>query len=96
MTKRFVISVDNVNAQQQDVISNWLRSTHLGFWHQLSHVWLIVDLGDVYTVGTMREQIARLIPGVAMIVVGVERPTDWAGFGLTQQFDWMRKVWEVA
>lgn len=94
MTNRFFLSVDNATAAQQDIVTNWLRSTHLGFWHHLSHAWLVIDRRDVYSVDTLRDQLTQLVPNVSLIVMGIDNPFFWAGFGPTPNFTWLHEVWE--
>lgn len=94
MTRRFVFSIDNASVLQQNAVTTWLRTTPLGFWHQLSHVWLIVDRTNTHSVATLRDQFTRLVPGATLIVVAVEDPKAWAGFGPTPKFEWLGQVWE--
>ena len=93
MTNRFMLSVDNATAQQQDAITTWLRSTQLGFWHYLSHAWLVVDRTDTYNVNSLRDQVTRLVPGATFIIVVVADPNGWAGYGPSPKFEWLHSVW---
>lgn len=93
MTRRFVAIVDDASKEQQDTVTNWLRSTPLGFWHYLTDVWLIADWQDKHTTVTIRDQFRALLPGKTTLVLTVEDPNAWAGFGPSDGFKWLHSTW---
>ncbi len=93
MTSRFVAIVDDATKEQQDIVTNWLRTTPLGFWHYLSDIWLIADWQDKYTTASLRDQLKVLLPGKITLVMKVEDPSAWAALGPTENFKWLHSTW---
>ncbi len=93
MTKRFVAIVDDATVEQQNAVTSWIRGTDMGFWHYLSDVWLIADWHDKHTTETLRDQLKLLVPGKTTLVLPIQDPNSWAGFGPTDTFKWLHSTW---
>lgn len=85
--------VDDATAPQQDAVTQYLKTTHYGFWHYFSDGWLITDRSDTLTAALLRDQLNNLVPGKNTLVVQMDNPTQWAGYGQTEHFKWLHEVW---
>lgn len=96
--KRFVIGTNRTTAEQDSAFLNILRSRwpHLGWWHQVSETWLIVDLANTVTVVELRDAAMQAFPGIYIMVIEVNG--SWAGWGANSppgdMFTWMRDSWD--
>ena len=91
MKKLFSVTVDGVaTSQQRDAFTNALRTnTTIGFWHHLSHSWLIVDPHGVFTATTLSNLLHSHIPNVPSMII--EGPTrDYQGFVNQIGHGWLR------
>jgi hypothetical protein len=93
MIRRFIMMVDDATAQQQDAVTKYLKTTDHGFWHYFSDCWLITDHSDTLTCDVLRDEVNRIMPGKTTLVVQMDNPTQWAGFGQTEHFKWVNEVW---
>ena len=93
MTRRFALIVDDATREQQDSVTNWLRTTELSFWHYLSDVWLVLDSRDTETTVSLRDHLKQAVPGKTTMVLKVDGPNNWAAFGPTDKFKWLHSTW---
>jgi hypothetical protein len=91
--KRFVIGTNRTTAEQDAAFLNILRTRwpHLGWWHQLSETWLIIDLSGQVTTNALRDAAMEAFPGIYIMVVEAAR--QWHAFGRTSDFKWMDEQW---
>ena len=93
---RFVIGTNRTTPEQDQAFLKILQARwpHLGWWHQLSETWLIVDLTGELTAIQLRDAANEAFPGIYKMVLDVGNPHNWAAFGRTEDFPWMRDEWE--
>jgi hypothetical protein len=92
-TKFFVVLVDaDATTAQRDAFTKYLRDAPGGFWHHVSHGWLIVNAGGQHDAISLRNKAKEFMPSAVHLVLEVE-PVTWAGFFKTQAGDWIRKYW---
>ena len=92
MKKLFSVSVDGVaTIQQRDAFTNALKANKaIGFWHHLSHSWLIADPAGIFTAVTLGHLISSHMPDVPWMIS--EGPTrDYQGFVSNIGHDWLRQ-----
>ncbi len=75
MKRRFVISTDNLTAEQERLLKTELGSVH--WWHWLPNTWLAVDYTDTVTTATLRDAVRKINPTAQCLVLEVT-PTNWA------------------
>ena len=95
--KRFVVSTNLGSTQEQD--SEFVRILkaefpNVGWWHQLSETWLIVDPSNTMTCTALRNAAMRAWPNVYLMVVEASESGNWAGFAPTQDFLWLKEWWK--
>lgn len=91
MRKIFIIAVDaDALATERDAFTKWLRSAmpHVGFWHHMSHTWIIIDPRGGFTCATLRDQISEFIPSASRLVFEVTS-SNWAAFAPTASHKWL-------
>jgi hypothetical protein len=94
--KRFFLGTNRTTAEQDKAFFAIIRSRwpHLGWWHQLSETWLFVDLTDELTPSDLRDAALQAFPGVQLLVIEIPCVTNWAGFGMTKDYQWFRETWD--
>jgi hypothetical protein len=70
------------------------RWPNLGWWHQISETWLIVDLTDTLTAAKLRDAAREAFPGIPLVVLETAGPVKWAGFGQPKDYEWMKGSWD--
>jgi hypothetical protein len=93
MTKRFVVVVDDATKAEQDVVTNWLKTTPLEFWHYLSDLWLVADGQDQHTTITIRDQLKALLPQKTVLILTIDQAEAWAARGPVEKFKWLHTTW---
>jgi hypothetical protein len=97
MKCRFVVCHNPGTTEQDVTFKNWVVSRGYGWWHWLQGSWLIVDGLGSLTAAELREAVNAAYPGIYNIVIGVDDPNNWAGFGITSgpqnMFPWLGKTW---
>lgn len=91
--RRFLIMVDDATPTQQNLITEFFRGKPQGFWHHFTDAWLIADPTDVWTCESLRDQLSALVPGATTLVMQIDNPKAWAGYGNTQSFTWLHDSW---
>lgn len=69
------------------------RTPNIGWWHNLSESWLIIDPVGILTCEQLRDAANDACPGIFNMVFGLEENT-WAAFGRMADFNWMRTEWD--
>ena len=91
MKKLFSVSVDGMaTSEQRDAFTNALQAyKRIGFWHHLSHSWLIVDPDGGFTAATLSDLVRSHIPNVPLMVTEGP-PREYQGFVNRIGHDWLR------
>ena len=92
MKKLFSVLVDGVaTSQQRDAFTNALRANKaIGFWHHLSHSWLIADPAGTFTAITLGDLVRSHMPTVPCMII--EGPTrDYYGFVNKDGHGWLHE-----
>ncbi len=100
--KQFVVATNLTTAQQDQAFYRILseRFGHMGWWHQVSQTWLLVDNTDTVTPTSLRDAATEAFPGVPMVVLQVVSVKgSWAGFGPLRgtpgdMFTWIDETWD--
>jgi hypothetical protein len=95
--KRFVLGTNRTTAEQDAAFYLILqqRFSHLGWWHQLSEMWLLVDETDTLTPAGLREAAREAFPDIHLMVIEVGTGI-WSGYGnKADMFPWMRETWSM-
>lgn len=88
-----MVAVDDATTAQQNAVTEYFRTTKYGFWHYLSDLWLVTDVSNTLTAATLRDKLKDLVPGATTLVIQLDQPKDWAGFGQSNVFDWFKSTW---
>ncbi len=89
----FIVLVDDATVAQQNAITESFRGKPQGYWHYFSDAWLMVDPTNSWTVEKLRDHLRIVVPGATTLVLPIDRPSVWAGFGQTDHFKWLNDVW---
>src|SRR5258708_6656697 len=94
--KRYVIATNRTTAEQDHTFVNILRARwpRLGWWHQLSETWLIVDLSGQLTTSDLRDAAKEAFPGVHILVLDASEPSKWSAFATPNECAWIRDEWD--
>lgn len=94
MVQRFVVALDSASQEEQDKITNYLKSKSFGYWHWFRDLWLVTDPTYSWSVAMLRDKLQEQVPGTTMLIVPVENGTQWAGYGSKQSFEWLHDEWK--
>lgn len=94
MKKRFVICLNSPTKLQQNVITQFLKDSGVGYWHWFPGVWLVTDAYLGWTSVTFRDKLNTLVPGVANFIIQIEGNHAWHGFGQSTMFQWFHDNWD--
>ena len=96
MTRYFVIGTDAMKPDQSDSIRKWAQA-QTAWWHWIDGLWLIISTNDNMDVGSIRDKLRELAPGVSQLVLEVN-PESWSGFGPKSEnrnmFTWLNANWK--
>jgi hypothetical protein len=82
------VDVDAATAER-DAFTTFLRTSQgVGFWHDVSHVWLIRDGSKKLNCTKLRDKAREMMPTAFAIVVEA-RPTDYAAFSPETGHEWL-------
>ena len=92
MKKVFSVSVDGVaTIQQRDAFTNALQENKsVGFWHHLSHFWLIVDPAGTFTAATLYTLVHSHMPNVPVMITEGP-PLDYKAFADNSGHSWLHE-----
>ena len=96
--KRFVVGTNRTSDVQDKVFLTLIRARfpRLGWWHQLSEIWLFVDPSDSVSCIDLRDVATKAFPDIKLIVLEATGfPNLWAGFGQQEEYDWMASNWDA-
>ena len=91
MKKRFIILVDDATREQQNAVTLFFKGK-FGYWHHFSDAWLVSTTRDEWTTAKIRDELKSVVPGPNILVLEIEAPNAWAGFGKKGMFDWFREA----
>ena len=92
MKKLFSVAVDGIaTSQQRDAFTRALMANKaIGFWHHLSHSWLITDPTGILTAATLSNLISSHMPTVPHMII--EGPTrDYKGLVNQNGHGWLHQ-----
>jgi hypothetical protein len=100
--RHFVLATNRTTQEQDAEFYRILREQWplMGWWHQVSETWLLIDLTDTVTVDDIRNAAKEAFPGIyVMVLQVVPVPGHWAGFGPQEKtpgdmFTWIRQSWD--
>ena len=90
---RFAVIVDDSTREQQNIITEFLRGQECSFWHYLSDVWLVYEIGKDWSAVILRDKLHEIMPTKTALVLKVPSGSGWAGFGPANVFKWVRESW---
>jgi hypothetical protein len=96
MTKRFVVGVDGLSAEEEGALRAFFASEG-NWWHWINNFWLFIA-PDEMMAATIRDAVAEIKSSARVLVLRVDDTTAWAGRGPTKpggkaMFDWIRNNW---
>jgi hypothetical protein len=91
--RHFIMLVDDATVAQQNAVTESFRGKPQGFWHIFSDAWLLVDPTNSLSVEQLRDHLNVVVPGATTLVLPIDRPKTWAGFGQSDDFKWVHEVW---
>ena len=91
---KFVISITSLTSKQEEEFVKYLTDNGAGYWHRTNDFWLVNSNSTDVTKETIRAELQKNFNGT-MIVIDVTNSSDWAGFGVTKDFDWMKNNWDI-
>ena len=93
--KRFVITTERTSEEQDQAFYAILhaRWPQMGWWHNISETWLLIDPTDTITVDVLRDAAYEAFPGRCLIVIQVSADSTWAGMKRGNNFDWIEDEW---
>jgi hypothetical protein len=101
MKKRFIVAVDSATAEQDEAFREYVRVNRLGWWHWLSHLWLLVDPTGSQTASRLTDVLLGIYPGVSTLVLELREDSPgvfsghWSGYGPASEegnmFAWIRR-----
>jgi hypothetical protein len=91
---RFIVSTDVTTTEQDSTFLQLLKAKwpHLGWWHNLTESWLLIDLSNTVTAEMLRDVANEAFPGIHKMVIAIESG-NWAAFGRVGDFEWMHNQW---
>lgn len=94
MALRFVLALDSATPEDQNKVTNYLKSQSLGYWHWFRDVWLVTDPSYRWSVALLRDRLQEQVPGATMLILPVEAGNQWAGHGRKETFEWLHDEWK--
>ena len=98
--RRFVFGTDRTAYAQDAEFLKLVRAQwpEMGWWHQLSEMWLFVDPTDTVTPSALRDIARKAFPNIDLLVIQVKDGKGWAGFGPKRgsagdMFTWIHEWW---
>lgn len=90
------LGTNRTTAEQDSAFIAILRAQwpHLGWWHQLSETWLIIDLSGKLNAGDIRDAAMKAFPGIYLMVTEAAGPFIRSGFARSSDFVWMTEQWD--
>ena len=86
----FFVGVDaDATKVQRDAFTMYLRKQPVGFWHHVSHSWLISTSSPNFTAATFRQKLQQLMPGITTVVVKAV-PQDYATYSPKTGHKWLQ------
>ena len=95
MNNRFVIALDNGTPEQQDVITQFLKSKGYEFWHWIEDLWLLSNVPVGTTPRSLWQELNELpeIAGQNMIVLMMNSSIAHWGQLPQSAWLWLSKNW---
>lgn len=90
--KYFVIAADGAKSIDRDILTMFLKTRNLAWWHWFDGLWLLAEPDDSATTVAWRDSVTKLMPGSHVIVLEVE-PKDWAARAPKMGNDWLQSNW---
>ena len=86
----YLVCVDQSSTtEQRDAFTNHLRALNIGFWHQISHTWIITAQRGQTATSQIGHSLSIFMPDVPYIAIEVE-PKDYATFSVPLGHQWLR------
>lgn len=91
--RHFIMLVDDATVAQQNAVTKSFHGKQQGYWHFFSDAWLLIDPTDSLTVDGLRDHLKAVVPGATTLVLPIDNPKTWSGFGKTNDFKWLHESW---
>ena len=96
--RTFLLLVDgDATEAERDAITEYVRGLHAeggGWWHQLTHSWLLHTPDTAFDPGLLRDQISERAPTAGCLVMEVQ-PVGWASHNTASANHWLQVWWEA-
>ena len=97
MSRRFIVAVNTLTAEQEKQFAADLNNAGLDWWHWIQNFWLVIDRSNQYGAENIRNHLANIMPGRFSMIMEVEPTGNWAGFGPTgdqlSMSQWLEDSW---
>ena len=98
---RFVVLLDSVTPEQDKSFRSWLIENNVGYWHWLSHCWLInKGSSEQINASKIRDKAIELYDNTHVLVLELRGTADsdtWSGYGPKTEkrdmFKWLKSDW---
>ena len=87
---KFIVAI-KLDYKEEDKFVQYLKKEGMGWWHRVDGFWMISTHKSDITVNTIRTVLTEISKNTS-IVIKVENK-GWSGFGLPDDFDWMKDNW---
>lgn len=99
MKKRFVVSINDSEDEQERKFIDFLRENGLSWWHWLANTWLVVDAKGKFSASDFRDTVKEVFKNEHVLVIEMREDGDtWSGFGPNTEnrnmFRWLKTNWK--
>ena len=98
MSKKFVVGIEGLSTEQEELFRDFIRKDGSGWWHWIGGFWLVDAATDELTVSKIRDQIRDVLSEADALVLEVS-PITWAAWGPESEnrslSKWVSEFWKA-
>ncbi len=100
MVKRYIVILNNSNAESNDKFQKYIEDNKLSWWFWVGDTWLLKDYAGGLNSVLIRDKLNEFYPNVRNLVIelrGDSSNDTWNGFGPSgkenNMFNWLAYTW---
>jgi len=98
MKRRYIICFDDLNSDQEKLVTEYMKQKKLPWWHWVGDTWFAVDQAGLYSATTLRDDLMKIVKERLIVIELNEQKDTWAGVRVNdpekKMFDWFKKLWK--
>jgi len=98
MKRRYIVCFDDLNPDQEKLVTTYMKEKKLAWWHWIGDTWFAVDTKGAYSAAIIRDDLMKIVKERLIVIELNEEKDTWAGVRVKdpdkKMFTWFKNIWK--